>query len=62
VFLNTLRDGDLATSLGSLFQCLTTLSVKKFFLMSNLNLPLAQLEAISPHPVTSEKRPAPLSL
>ena len=27
------------TSLGNLFQCLTTLSVKKFFLISNLNLP-----------------------
>jgi len=39
VFLNTSRDGDSTTSLGSLFQCLTTLSVKKFFLISNLNLP-----------------------
>jgi len=38
-FLNTSRDGDSTTSLGSLFQCLTTLSVKKFFLISNLNLP-----------------------
>ncbi|KAK4817221.1 hypothetical protein QYF61_003745 [Mycteria americana] len=33
------RDGDSATSLGSLFQCLTTLSVKKNFLISNPNLP-----------------------
>ncbi|KAK4826770.1 hypothetical protein QYF61_011397 [Mycteria americana] len=32
-------DGDSTTSLGSLFQCLTTLLVKKFFLISNLNLP-----------------------
>jgi len=31
-------DGDSTTSMGSLFQCLTTLSVKKFFLISNLNL------------------------
>jgi len=31
--------GDSTTSLGSLFQCLTTLSVKKLFLISNLNLP-----------------------
>jgi len=38
-FLITSRDGDSTTSLGSLFQCFTTLSVKKFFLISNLNLP-----------------------
>ena len=38
-FLNTSRDGDSTTSLGSLSQCLTTLSVKKFFPISNLNLP-----------------------
>jgi len=37
--LNTSRDSDSTTALGSLFQCLTTLSVKKFFLTSNLNLP-----------------------
>ena len=37
-FLNKSRDGDSATSLGSLFWCLTTLSVNKFFLISNLNL------------------------
>ena len=52
-FLNTSMDGDSTTSLGSLFQCLTTLSVKKCFLISNLNLlPLAQLKAISCLPVT----------
>jgi len=34
-FLNTFRDSDSTTSLGSLFQCLTTLSVKKLFLISN---------------------------
>ncbi|EOB03656.1 hypothetical protein Anapl_02449, partial [Anas platyrhynchos] len=34
--LKTSRDGDSTTSLGSLFQCLATLSVKKFFLTSNL--------------------------
>jgi len=33
------RDGDSPTSLGSLCQCITTPSVKKFFLISNLNLP-----------------------
>ena len=36
LFLNTSRDGDSTTFLGSLFQCLTTLSVKKCFLISNL--------------------------
>jgi len=42
-FLNTSRDGDSTTSLGSLFQCLTTLPVKKFFLISKLNLPRCNL-------------------
>ena len=37
-FLNTSSDGDSATSLGSPFQCLNTLS-EKFFLISNPNLP-----------------------
>jgi len=32
------RDHASATSLSKLFQCLTTLSVKDFFLLSNLNL------------------------
>ncbi|KAJ7399438.1 hypothetical protein BTVI_115200 [Pitangus sulphuratus] len=36
--LNTSRDGDSTTSLASLFQCLTMISLKKFFLLSNLNL------------------------
>jgi len=36
VFLKTSRDGDSTTSLGSLLQCLTTHSVKKFFPISNL--------------------------
>jgi len=35
-FLNPSRDGDSSTALGSLVQRLTTLSVKKFFLISNL--------------------------
>ncbi|KAK4826066.1 hypothetical protein QYF61_005025 [Mycteria americana] len=57
-------DGDSTTSLGSLFQCLTTLSVKKFFLISRLNLPWRNLR---PFPlilslVTWEKRPTPTSL
>ena len=57
-FLNTSRDGDSNTSLRSLFQCLTTLSVKKFFVISNLNLPFPLILS----PVTSEKRPIPLLL
>ncbi|KAK4810582.1 hypothetical protein QYF61_007319 [Mycteria americana] len=62
--LNTSRDGDSTASPGSLFQCLTTLSVNKFFLMSNLNLPWCNLR---PLPlvlslVTWEKRPTPTSL
>jgi len=35
---NTYRDGDPTTSLGSLFQCITTLSLKKLFLISTSNL------------------------
>ena len=38
-----LRDGDSTTSLGSLFQCLTNLLVKKFFLIPNVNLPWGNL-------------------
>uniref|UniRef100_A0A8C2T2L6 P53 and DNA damage regulated 1 n=2 Tax=Coturnix japonica TaxID=93934 RepID=A0A8C2T2L6_COTJA len=37
--LNTSKDGASTTSLGSLFQALTTLLVKNFPLTSNLNLP-----------------------
>ncbi|KFW80123.1 Unconventional myosin-X, partial [Manacus vitellinus] len=38
-FLNASRDSGSTSFLGSLFQCLTTLSMKKFFLMFNINLP-----------------------
>ena len=63
-FFNTSRDGDSTTSLGSLFQCLTTVSVKKFFLISNLNFPWHNLR---PLPlilslVTWDHRPPPASL
>ncbi|KAK4824615.1 LOW QUALITY PROTEIN: hypothetical protein QYF61_016921 [Mycteria americana] len=56
--------GDLTTSLGSLFQCLTTLSVKKLFLISNLSLPWHNLRTF---PLVLwldiwEKRPTPTSL
>ena len=40
------------TSLGSLFQCLTTLLEKMYFLTSNLNLPW-QFEAIPSSPIAS---------
>lgn len=36
---------------GQLFQCLTTLLVKKCFIISNLNLPWHNLKAIYSHPV-----------
>ena len=50
--LNTSRDGDSTTSLGSLFQCLTTLSVKTIFPNIQPKPPLAQHEAISSCPIT----------
>ena len=37
-YFNSSRDGDFTTSLGCLLQCLATLSEKKLFLISNLNL------------------------
>jgi len=46
-FLNTSRDGDLTASLGSLCQCITTLSEVNFFLISNLNLPWHNLRTFS---------------
>ena len=42
--LNTDRLGESTASLGSLFQCLTTLLVKKCFLTSSLNLPWRSFE------------------
>ncbi|KAK4814535.1 hypothetical protein QYF61_022254 [Mycteria americana] len=50
--LNTSRDGDSNTSLGSLFQGLTTLSVKKIFPNIQSKPPMVQLEAISSCPIT----------
>ena len=41
--LNASRDGVSTTSLGNLFQHATTLWVKNFFLISNLNLPCPSL-------------------
>ena len=42
--LNDTRDGAPTALLGSLFQCLTTLTVKNFFLISSLNLPSSGLK------------------
>jgi len=42
--LNASRDGASTTSLGNLFQCFTTLWVKNFLLISNLNLPCLSLK------------------
>jgi len=48
--LNTAREGAATASLGNLCQCLTTLRVKNFFLMSKPTL--FQFKAIAPCPVT----------
>ena len=42
--LSVSRNGASTTSLGNLCQCLTTLTVKNFYLISNLNLPSLSLE------------------
>ena len=42
--LNASRDGASTPSLGNLFQCVITLTVKNFFLLSNLNLPCLSLK------------------
>ena len=57
------RDSDTTTSMVSLFQCLTTLSEKTFFLIFSLNLPFCNLR---PFPlvlssVTQKKRLTPNS-
>ncbi|EMP34023.1 Methylmalonyl-CoA mutase, partial [Chelonia mydas] len=44
--LKTSKEGDSTTSLGNAFQCFTTLLVKKFFLISNLNLPHCNLRPL----------------
>jgi len=50
-FFSSSRDGDTTFSVGSLFQCLTILSKKEFFLISNLNPPtLVQFKAIASRP------------
>ena len=46
--LNTSREGASTTSLGNLFQFLTTLTVKNFFLISNINLPSFSSKLLPP--------------
>ncbi|KAJ7397044.1 hypothetical protein BTVI_139120 [Pitangus sulphuratus] len=50
--LKHFQGGDFTTSLGNLFQCLTALTVKISFPISNLNL-LSQLKAISSRPLSA---------
>jgi len=51
--LDTAREGAATASLDSLGQCLTTLTLKNFFLISNLNLPFFSSKlsplVLSPH-------------
>ena len=44
--LNTAREGASTTSLGNFFHCLTTLTGKSFFLISNQNLPSFSLKPL----------------
>ena len=44
--LKVSRDGASTTSLGSLFQCFMTLTLKDFFLISKLNLPYFSLKPL----------------
>lgn len=62
--LNTSRAGCSTTSLGSMFQGLAALSMKKFFLVPNLSLPWCNL-SLFPYALsllTWEKRPTPTLL
>jgi len=60
--LNTAREGAPTAALGSLLQCLTTLAVKDFFLISDLNLPSFSLKplllALSLHALAKSPSPA----
>ncbi|KAK4822238.1 hypothetical protein QYF61_011879 [Mycteria americana] len=55
-------NGASTTSLGNLFQCLTTLIVKNFFLISSLNLPSFSLKplplVLSLHALVKSPSPA----
>jgi len=49
--LNSAREGAATTSLGNMCQCLTTLTVKNFFLSISSKATLFQFKAITPCPV-----------
>lgn len=59
VFLNAFRNDNSTACLGSLFQCLTTLSEKNFVLISNLNWCDLRLFSLPLLLITCEKRPTP---
>lgn len=58
--LNPFRNCDSTSSLGNLFECLTTLLVKVFFVIYNLNCPWHNLRSfpLVPLPVTWEQKNA----
>lgn len=60
-FINS-RDSDSTTCLGSTFQCLTTLWVKKLLRMSNLNLPRCNLRVCPLLLLVAESSKIPLDL
>jgi len=60
--LNAAREGTATASLGNLFQCFTTLMVKNFFLISNLNLPSFSLEPFPPCPISTHRCEKSLSI
>ena len=51
--LECLQGWGIHSLLGQPVQCITTLWVKNFLLISNLNLPLCQLKTIPPYPITT---------
>jgi len=55
------QGGASTAPLGNLFQCLTTLVVKNFFLISNLNLPSFNLKPLTPCPITTSPSKKSLS-
>ena len=63
--LNTAREGASTASLGKLFQCFTTLTVKNFLLISNINLPSFSLQpfplVLSLHTLVKSPSPSFLS-
>ena len=63
--LSTAREGAATASLGNLGQCLTTLTGKNFFLMSNLHLPSFSLQpfplVLSLHTLAKSPSPSFLS-